>query len=57
MDKGFIVVGYQGIGKSTLANSGNGKYIDLESSNFFVDNNRASNWATIYANIAESLAN
>lgn len=57
MDKGFIVVGYQGIGKSTLANSGNGRYIDLESSNFFVDNNRASNWATIYANIAESLAN
>ena len=57
MDKGFIVVGYQGIGKSTLANSGNGRYIDLESSNFFVDNDRASNWATIYVNIAESLAN
>ncbi len=57
MDKGFIVVGYQGIGKSTLANSGNGRYIDLESSNFFVDNNRASNWATIYAKIAKSLAN
>ena len=57
MDKGFVIVGYQGIGKSTLANSCTGRYIDLESSNFFVDNNRASNWATIYVKIAESLAN
>lgn len=57
MDKGFVIVGYQGIGKSTLANSGTGKYIDLESSNFFVDNNRPINWATIYAKIAESLVN
>lgn len=57
MDKGFVIVGYQGIGKSTLANSGTGRYIDLESSNFFVDKERPLNWEVVYANIAKSLVN
>jgi len=35
----MIVIGYQGIGKSTLSKT-NDKYIDLESGNFFVDGTR-----------------
>lgn len=50
----MIIIGYQGIGKSTLARGGNG-FIDLESSNFWVDNKRDSNWAKVYANIAVNL--
>lgn len=52
----MIVIGYQGIGKSTLCNKGSGRYIDLESGNFWVDGKRDDNWASIYANIAEHLS-
>lgn len=52
---GKIVVGYQGIGKSSLAGVGNG-YIDLESGNFWVNNQRNKDWYIIYCNIAEHLA-
>ena len=38
----MIIVGYQWIGKSTLANNETG-VIDLESSNFFVDGKRDEN--------------
>lgn len=61
-NKGKIVVGYQGIGKSTLARSGKGRYIDLESSNFSVRDGTTNNyvkisgWEYIYCHIAESLA-
>lgn len=51
----IIIIGYQGIGKSTLANRDE-RYIDLESSNFFVDGKRPDNWHIVYCNIALSLA-
>lgn len=51
---GAIIVGYQGVGKSTLAyNFVN--VIDLESSNFFVDGKRDENWYIVYCNIARNL--
>ena len=53
----MIYVGYQGIGKSSLANSPlSDKFIDLESGNFWVDGERVENWYKIYANIAEHLS-
>lgn len=57
----MIVIGYQGIGKSTLA-ARNLKYIDLESSNFWFDDPetkqrvRHSNWYEMYCNVAEDLS-
>ena len=51
----MIIVGYQGVGKSTLA-SNDTKYIDLESSNFFVNGKRADDWYIPYCNIAISLS-
>ena len=50
----MIIVGYQGIGKSTLA----GKYdcIDLESGNFWVDGKRAEDWYKPYCQIANHLS-
>ena len=57
----MIIIGYQGIGKSTLA-SRNLKYIDLESSNFWFDDAetkqrvRHSNWYEMYCNVAEDLS-
>ena len=57
----MIVIGYQGIGKSTLA-ARNLKYIDLESSNFWFEDPetkqrvRHSNWYEIYCNVAEDLS-
>ena len=52
----MIIIGYQGIGKSSLSNPYLG-YIDLESSNFFVDGNRDENWYKIYCSIAKHLSN
>lgn len=43
----MIVIGYQGIGKSTLAKTDR-KYLDLESSNFWVDGKRDENWYKVY---------
>lgn len=51
----MIIVGYQGIGKSTLAKNGNG-FIDLESSNFFVNGVRQNDWYIPYCNIAMNLS-
>ena len=53
-DRGKIIVGYQGIGKSTLAFH-NVEVIDLESSNFFIDGVRQGDWFKAYCNIARSL--
>lgn len=51
----MIVIGYQGIGKSTLSKSSN-EYIDLESGNFWVDGKRADDWYKPYCNIAIDLS-
>ena len=55
-----IVIGYQGVGKSTMCKKHN-DCIDLESSSFWfkdANNNpkRWENWADIYGNIAEHLS-
>lgn len=51
----MIIIGYQGIGKSTLANLMSG-YIDLESGNFWIDGKRDTNWYKVYCNIAIHLS-
>lgn len=51
----MIYVGYQGIGKSSIAGKNN--CIDLESGNFWVDDIRNDNWYKEYCNIAEHLSN
>lgn len=51
----MIIVGYQGIGKSTMAKCVS-NCIDLESSNFFVDGKRDENWYKVYVNIAKHLS-
>lgn len=50
----MIIVGYQGIGKSTLAGTNN--CIDLESGNFWVDGKRADDWYKPYCQIANHLS-
>lgn len=64
----MIIVGYQGIGKSTLCKRHNNAYmpewmkyggyngfIDLESSSFWVDGKRADDWYKPYCQIALDL--
>lgn len=51
----MIVVGYPGIGKSTLAGR-DYKYIDLESGNFWIDGRRTDDWYKPYCKIAEHLS-
>ena len=51
----MIVVGYQGIGKSTLAKKKSG-YIDLESGSFWHNGNRIDDWYIYYCQIAEHLS-
>lgn len=51
----MIIVGYQGIGKSTMAKNVD-NCIDLESSNFFVDGKRDEDWYKVYVNIAKHLS-
>lgn len=51
----MVIVGYQGIGKSTLAKNANG-FIDLESSNFFVNGVRSPDWYIPYCKIALNLS-
>ena len=50
----MIYIGYQGVGKSSIAGKNN--CIDLESGNFWVDNVRQDNWYVIYCNIAKHLS-
>ena len=55
----MIVVGYQGIGKSTLCKSKNisFRFIDLESSSFRgKDGARPDDWYIYYCNVAEHLS-
>lgn len=51
----MIIIGYQGIGKSTLAKLRN-QFIDLESGNFWVNGERPEVWPQIYTNMAVHLA-
>lgn len=50
----MVIIGYQGIGKSTLAGKHN--CIDLESSNFFDNGVRPDDWYVFYCNIAIHLS-
>ncbi len=52
----MIIVGYQGIGKSTIS-SFLTSMIDLESGNFWADGKRNKDWYRVYVNIAEHLSN
>lgn len=54
-NKGMVISGYQGIGKSTHAKNASG-YIDLESGNFFVNGTRDEAWYVPYCKIAVHLA-
>lgn len=51
----MIVIGYQGIGKSTLSNK-DLRFVDLESGNFWISGVRACDWYVPYCNIAEHLS-
>ena len=55
----MIIIGYQGIGKSTLAEQ-HYNYLDLESTNTWFEENgerkRWPNWAEIYVNFAVDLS-
>lgn len=51
----MIIIGYQGVGKSSAA-SDNLSFIDLESSSFYVNGRRDFDWYVVYAQIAEHLS-
>lgn len=50
----MIIIGYQGIGKSSLAGKHN--CIDLESGNFWHNGIRPDNWYVFYCKFAEHLS-
>ena len=54
--KGLIIIGYQGIGKSSCASPTNG-CIDLESGCFWIGDKRAEDWYIPYCTMALHLAN
>lgn len=51
----MIVIGYQGIGKSTLTKLDN-RFIDLESSNFKINGKRPDGWEQMYCETAMDLS-
>lgn len=51
----MIVIGYQGIGKSTLVKDNN-SYIDFESSNFKINGERPEGWERMYCEAALDLS-
>ena len=53
-NNGYIIIGFPGIGKSTVA-KGDTRFIDLESSTFMVDGQRSEDWYKIYVNVAIDL--
>ena len=60
---GLIIIGYQGIGKTTLAKSNDEMYlgnglpvIDFESSLFKIDGDRVDDWYVIYCRQAVAMA-
>lgn len=52
----MIVIGYHGIGKSTLAYHNKGNVIDLESSLYMIDGQREEGMFNQYCTIAENLS-
>ena len=52
----MIYTAYQGTGKSTLS-YGNSKYVDLESSMFWLNGKRIDDWEKIYVQVAKDLSN
>lgn len=52
----MIIIGYQGIGKSSIAKVNPFTCIDLESSWTKIDGQRPDEWARIYCQIAEGLS-
>ena len=55
--QGLIISGYQGIGKSFISKLFPEKFIDHESSHFFVNGVRDPNWFVVYVNQAIDLVN
>lgn len=53
---GMIIIGYPGIGKSSIKSKDRDSIIDLESSVFKVNDSRDDNWYIVYCNQAVSLA-
>ena len=51
----MIIIGYPGIGKSTLAGRDH-KYVDLESSNFKINGEKSEDWYKVYCKVAEDLS-
>lgn len=51
----MIIIGYQGIGKSSISGRNSGR-IDLESGNFWNNDTRPNDWYVYYCNIAEHLS-
>lgn len=56
MKKGLIIIGYTGIGKTEFSKM-TSRTVDLESSCFYVNNERAENWYVPYCQLAMSIAN
>ena len=54
-NNGYIIIGFPGVGKSTVAKDDT-RFIDLESSTFMVDGQRSEDWYKIYVNVAIDLA-
>lgn len=52
--KGLIIIGYQGIGKSSIG--GWDDCVDLESSSFYIDGKRDESWCDVYCRIAINIA-
>ena len=52
----MIIIGYQGVGKSSIAKVNPFTCIDLESSWTKIDGQRPDEWAKIYCQIAEGLS-
>ena len=53
---GLLVIGYPGIGKSTVVKSSSAKIIDFESSLFYINDKRQPDWYKVYAKQATELA-
>lgn len=51
----MIIIGYPGIGKTTLSIKNN-RFIDLESSLFTVNGDKIDNWYLVYCNIAKDIS-
>lgn len=53
-NNGYIIIGFPGVGKSTVAKDDT-RFIDLESSAFMVDDQRSEDWYKTYVNVAVDL--